>query len=190
MILYSLVCDQKHTFESWFRNSAAYDHMAEAGALSCPFCSSPRVSKALTAPYVSTRGRLKERERPSDIDRPDTDTAVVGSGERASVESSGGAVGPVAGGPGSGVSEGYGQAKPQILTEKDHVRRQALDCVRRLVRDHCDYVGDKFAEEARKIHYGEAKFRPIYGEASSKESQKLQEEGISFVCLPLPKENA
>ena len=49
------------------------------------------------------------------------------------------------------------------------------------------YVGKKFPEEARKIHYGEAKDKPIYGEATEKESQELVDEGISLVRLPFSK---
>ena len=93
-------------------------------------------------------------------------------------------------GSGPGTSEERGQSGGRILTDGDRVRRQVVNSVRRLVQDHCDYVGDQFAEEARKMHYGEAKSRPIYGEATVQESQKLQDEGVSFVCLPLPKENA
>ena len=50
------------------------------------------------------------------------------------------------------------------------------------------YVGKKFPEEARKIHYGEAEDKPIYGEATEKESQELVDEGISLVKLPFSKE--
>ena len=49
------------------------------------------------------------------------------------------------------------------------------------------YVGKKFPEEARKIHYGEAKDKPIYGEATEKESQELVDEGIGLVRLPFSK---
>ena len=46
------------------------------------------------------------------------------------------------------------------------------------------YVGKKFPEEARKIHYGEVEDKPIYGEATEKESQELVDEGIQLVRLP------
>ncbi len=46
------------------------------------------------------------------------------------------------------------------------------------------YVGKKFPEEARKIHYGESIDKPIYGEATEKESQDLVEEGIQLIRLP------
>jgi len=49
-----------------------------------------------------------------------------------------------------------------------------------------DDVGDRFAEEARKIHYGEVKERGIRGQASLAETESLQEEGIAVMQLPLP----
>ena len=47
-------------------------------------------------------------------------------------------------------------------------------------------VGNRFAEEARKIHYGEAESRGIRGQASAEQTQALQEEGIPVVPLPIP----
>ena len=62
--------------------------------------------------------------------------------------------------------------------------RAALVELRRQVETNCDYVGERFAEEARKIHYGEVDPHGIYGEASAEESQELSEEGISFGRIP------
>jgi hypothetical protein len=62
--------------------------------------------------------------------------------------------------------------------------RAALTEIRRQVETNCDYVGERFAEEARRIHYGEVDPRGIYGEASSEESQALAEEGIEFGRIP------
>ena len=62
--------------------------------------------------------------------------------------------------------------------------RSALVDLRRQVENHCDYVGPQFAEEARRIHYGESDPRGIYGEASADESRELAEEGIKFGRIP------
>ena len=62
--------------------------------------------------------------------------------------------------------------------------RAALVELRRQVESNCDYVGERFAEEARKIHYGEADPHGIYGEATDDESRELKEEGISFGRVP------
>ena len=52
------------------------------------------------------------------------------------------------------------------------------------MKQNADYVGDKFPEEARKIHFGETDPRGIYGEASPSEVQELEEEGVP--CYPIP----
>ena len=63
------------------------------------------------------------------------------------------------------------------------VMRQLTE-VRRSVEKNCDYVGDRFAEEARRIHYGESDPRSIYGEASDEEVAELNEEGVTFHRIP------
>lgn len=60
----------------------------------------------------------------------------------------------------------------------------ALAELRQHVEKNCDDVGEKFPEEVRKIHYGEADHRNIYGEASDEEAVELQDEGIEFQRLP------
>ena len=68
--------------------------------------------------------------------------------------------------------------------------REALLKVRAEVEKNCEHVGTKFAEEARKIHYGESDKRGIYGETTDKEAEALAEEGIEFGRLPwIPRGN-
>ena len=55
---------------------------------------------------------------------------------------------------------------------------------RKYIEKNTDNVGKNFAEEARKIYYGETKSRPIRGETTKKEAQDLVEEGIPFSQLP------
>ena len=62
-----------------------------------------------------------------------------------------------------------------------------LNKIKSEIEKNFTYVGNKFPEEARKIHYGEVKDKPIYGEATEKESQELEDEGISLVKLPFSK---
>ncbi|WP_409432866.1 DUF1178 family protein [Litorimonas sp. RW-G-Af-16] len=56
--------------------------------------------------------------------------------------------------------------------------------IREEISTKCDDVGDKFADEARAIHYGEKPERGIYGQATKREAEALHEEGIA--ALPLP----
>ena len=59
-----------------------------------------------------------------------------------------------------------------------------LNKIKSKIEKNFTYVGKKFPEEARKINYGETKDKPIYGEATDKESQELVEEGIQLIKLP------
>jgi len=62
--------------------------------------------------------------------------------------------------------------------------RAALQKLRAEVERHCDYVGPEFAEEARRIHNGEADLRGIYGEATPEEAEALAEDGIAVARIP------
>ena len=62
--------------------------------------------------------------------------------------------------------------------------------LRKYVMENADYVGPSFAEEARKIHYGETPERHIYGEATQKEAQELLEEGVDVAPLPPDRDSA
>ena len=69
--------------------------------------------------------------------------------------------------------------------------RQELTELRGKVEANCDYVGEKFAEEARKIHYGETDPRGIYGETSKDEAEALADEGVEFARIPwLPRHDS
>jgi hypothetical protein len=84
-------------------------------------------------------------------------------------------------------------ADPQMAAFAQHMpkeMRETLLKLRQQVEKNCDYVGGNFAEEARKIHYGEADKRGIYGETSEKEAEALVEEGIEFGRVPwIPRGN-
>lgn len=86
-----------------------------------------------------------------------------------------------------------GKARSKASREADSAveQRRALIELRHQVEKNCDYVGDRFPEEARKIHYGECDPRGIYGESSPDEAKALDEEGVKIQRIPwLPPENA
>lgn len=62
--------------------------------------------------------------------------------------------------------------------------RAALQRLRADVERNCDYVGNGFAEEARRIHNGEAKVRGIYGESTPEQAEALAEDGIEVARIP------
>lgn len=81
-----------------------------------------------------------------------------------------------------------GKRREQIALAMGEQQKKALAQLKELsnkVRENADYVGDRFAEEARKIHFGETEARGIYGEATSEEAASLVDDGVGFMPLPL-----
>lgn len=163
MIRYDLICEKGHRFDGWFRGSAAFDEEVAAGRLGCPFCASREVTKALMAPAVS--GADKRRVEGG----RGADPASGTDGEAAASEAPG---------------ERMFTADP-----KARALREAIGKLREHVTNNAEYVGPRFAEEARKIHYEEDGSRGIYGETTPAEASELREEGIDVHPLPvLPEE--
>lgn len=138
MILYDLVCQREHRFESWFRNSNVVEKLIKAGEVSCPSCGSKKVQKAPMAPRIAKSDEQRQ----------------AASAEQSALEAA---------------------------MEKANA---ALSELRQVIEKNFDHVGDKFPDEARRIHYGEAKERGIYGNASPDEAKKLLEEGIEVYAIP------
>jgi hypothetical protein len=153
MIVFNLQCAKKHQFESWFKDSAAFERQAKRSLVECPYCGSNKVEKALMAPRLS--GTKKTRKRG---DVPENLPAALG---------------------------------PDAATAKAAELHRQMAELRQHIEKNFDPVGDKFAEEARKIHYGETEKRNIYGQTSAQEAQELLDEGIEFAPVPwVPDKNA
>jgi len=161
MIRYALNCERGHAFESWFQNSAAYDKQRKRGLVSCPVCGSAKVEKAIMAPRLA-RSEAAEPPPPSPPSPPSTAPAPP--------------LPPVA---------APGKASVAIMSPMERELRRKLKELRDHVTKNANYVGARFPEEARKIHYGETEHRSIYGEASPDEAKELHDEGIEFHPLPI-----
>ncbi|MCF4099501.1 DUF1178 family protein [Maritalea mediterranea] len=149
MIQYSLICENDHKFEAWFKNAGAYDAQAQQGVLECPLCGTREVNKALMAPAVG-----KKSNQQTDAPAPQKTMAL---------------------------SAGH--------PEQQEVR-EALRRLRAKVESEAEYVGDRFAEEARKMAEDADQQRGIYGEATAEEVTSLIEDEIDFMPLPrLPEEH-
>ena len=155
MIKYTLICDRKHEFESWFADSAAFDKQAKRKLVACPVCDSVKVEKAIMAPRVAAKkGRV-----PIEIPAPAAEAPAA-------------AVPVPAPAPVAMISPIEQEFRAKLKELREHLVKNA------------DNVGEKFPEEARKMHYGETEHRSIYGVASPDEAKELLEEGIE--CHPLP----
>ena len=93
-----------------------------------------------------------------------------------------------------GMRKGKDEAAPNAaMAPKDPALNEYVEALYELkkhVEENSDYVGDKFPEEARKIHYGEEEPRSIHGEATPEEAEELVEEGVDFQRIPWPKPDA
>ncbi|SDD92968.1 DUF1178 family protein [Rhodospira trueperi] len=172
MILYALHCDNGHTFEAWFRDGASFDEQAEAGVIACPECGSTAVGKAIMAPNLArhhgARQSAPSRPSPAPADAPAQGTA------HGTAHGTGGKNAPTDSEAASGAGDSQTPAGAPA----------ALSALREMVEKTCDHVGDRFAEEARRIHYGEVAPRSIYGRTTEDEAEALREEGVEFASLP------
>ena len=98
---------------------------------------------------------------------------------------------PRLGRPGKGghAVDGEPNQKAVMETQQAGEAMKALRGLREKIEKNCDYVGPSFAEEARKIHYGETDPRSIYGETSNEDAEALKEEGVSFGRVPWAPDN-
>ena len=81
-----------------------------------------------------------------------------------------------------------GKKREKIALAMNEMQKKAMAEMKALsekIRENADYVGDKFAEEARKIHFGETEQRGIYGEATLDEAKSLAEDGVGFMPIPV-----
>jgi hypothetical protein len=155
MIRYALACDQAHEFESWFPSAEGYEAQVARGLVACPLCGSGKVEKQIMAPSI---GR-KERER--------------------------GAMPEAGPAPQPQAPEVLAPQPVALLSQKEQAFRAMLKAVREHVTKNSDYVGPRFVDEARKMHYGEIEHRSIYGEANPMDAAALLEEGIEVHPLPI-----
>jgi hypothetical protein len=162
VIHYQLQCDGDHAFDGWFKDSVSFDRQAESGLITCPFCNSVRVGRALMAPAL---GRGSRHAADSRVPEKIGPVAAPSTSDGAATVVAAPSVTPV------------GSEIPDKL-------RSLLQRLRTEVEKHCDYVGPDFAEEARRIHYGERKSHAIYGEATASEAEALADEGIEFGVMP------
>ena len=91
------------------------------------------------------------------------------------------------------VATGNSRGGAESGAEVEAIRqgREMLTKLRSEVEATCSYVGQEFAEEARKIHYGESDSTNIYGETTASEENELREEGVAFGRIPwLPRSDS
>jgi hypothetical protein len=155
MIHYQLCCDADHEFDGWFKDSDNFDRQAARQLISCPVCASTKIRRALMAPGIRKKSGIP---------------AVI------EAEGAAGTAAPVPQPPPLSSRKAGGIMPDQV--------RAALLKLRAEIEKNCDYVGPDFAEEARRIHNGEAEPRGIYGESTEAEADALADDGIPIAQIP------
>lgn len=157
MIVYDLECHEgQHRFEGWFKSSDDFSHQRQRGFVTCPYCGSGEVDKAAQAPRLARKGNQLP-----DVARASTPQTS-----------------PVAETPPPIANAPLPARAVEMIQALATMQAEALKSSR--------FVGDKFADNARAMHYGERDTETIHGQATVAEAKELLEEGIAVMPLPLP----
>jgi len=170
---FALICDSEHEFEGWFQDADAIKAQAKKGFIDCPYCGSVVVRKQLSAPNLAspkTRSRLPSapENSPETSVQPETkQTALASNAAKPAAQIAG---------PDAAMHQAAFRAAVQQL--------------RKTIETEFTDVGSNFADEARKIHYGEREQANIYGTCTRQETEELLDEGVEITPLPsLPPEH-
>ena len=167
---FSLGCEYGHEFEGWFANADAIRQQLQAGLLDCPYCGSTNLEKRLSSPNLSTpktKARITEQQR--EAKHPAADLMSAPESVAAT-------------GPSAAFGPSVGEGAVDL--------RNAVRALHQKIRAEFTNVGDKFAEEARKIQEGTSEEQNIYGTCTTEEHRELSEDGIDILPLPaLPPEH-
>ncbi len=166
MIVFDLQCEAAgHRFEGWFKSSDDFASQQGRALVTCPVCGSARVSKAITAPNLGRKGnQLAVRLSAA---RPEAPVKASTADEALPVP----VAQPMTAGPVP--PEAAAMFKAMALMQAEALKSST-------------WVGEKFADQARAMHYGEADQALIHGQASAKQAQDLAEEGITVSPILFP----
>lgn len=154
MLVLNLSCAHDHPFEGWFGSADDFDSQLARGLISCPSCGETRIERRPTAPRLN----VSHLRRPAALPAPSpAPTGAAAAGEAPA-----------------------GAAFSPALAELQAQLQQVVRAVMQQTED----VGERFADEARRIHYGESENRAIRGQASRAEAESLADEGIAVMALP------
>ena len=166
MKVLNLQCSRQHSFEGWFGSENDFQSQLNRQLIECPLCSDSDIQKMPSAPRLNFGGH---QARDADSTNPAHKLAVASTANALSKNQA-----------------ADGDCSESRKLDEMSVAAQVafLQALRHVVVNTED-VGQRFAEEARRMHYGEVKTRNIRGQASQREAVELLEEGIEVMALPL-----
>lgn len=166
MKVLNLQCGQQHSFEGWFGSEDDFQSQLQRGLVECPMCADKTVVKMPSAPRLNFGGHAPPNAAPEQASTPASTPAAVIDAEPLTALST--------------VTEQPSQSSPS-----PEQQAAFLNAVRHVLANTED-VGDRFANQARAMHYGDAEPRSIRGQATQREAVELIEEGIDVMALPMP----
>jgi hypothetical protein len=182
MKVLDLACQQGHGFEGWFGSEEDFQNQLARGLVQCPICDDAHIIKKLSAPRLNLSGA---KENSSPLNPAETDDQPGNAIDNvANYSNNTGASGQLIPQNPSSPPEA---AHPLSALMRNPEFQAAYMQMAKEVLAKTEDVGQDFAREARKIHYGESKERGIRGQASHDETMELLDEGIDVMPLPLPK---
>ncbi len=170
MKVLNLQCGQQHSFEGWFGSENDFQTQLQRGLVECPMCADKSVVKMPSAPRLNFGGHVPPSAgtAPDQFNTPALSSPVAAVSDVEPLTSS------------STVKEQAAQSGPS-----PEQQAAFLNAVRHVLANTED-VGDRFANRARAMHYGDAEPRSIRGQATQREAVELIEEGIDVMALPIP----
>ena len=167
MKVLNLQCSQLHSFEGWFASEDDFLSQLTRGLIECPLCADKSIYKMPSAPRLNLSGHQGQGAAGKSSQEAEATTPADAHREENAVARSIDAVAGMAAGASPAAQAAFLQALRHVVA-------------------HTEDVGEHFAQEARRMHYGEVKARSIRGQASAREAVELLEEGIDVMPLPLP----
>jgi len=174
MKVLNLQCAGMHTFEGWFGSEEDYQSQSDRGLVACPMCANSEVRKLPSAPRLNLGALDPRPSKPTAQEEP----SVSGSGS--------GSLSTAVNSPAVRSAEAVASNLSQVHPEAVEMVQEAWMKMVKHVIANTEDVGQNFADEARKMHYGESEERNIRGQASMEETQNLLEEGIEVLPLLMP----
>jgi hypothetical protein len=180
MKVLDLQCSQSHQFEGWFGSEDDFQTQLSRGLVECPMCGQVDISKRLSAPRLNLLSSKTSRTEGLSLAQP-----KVTSAEAEEKSSNNVAAGSAASSETVPSNEVALALDAHTQDVQQQIQANWLKMVQ-LVIANTDDVGTQFADEARKMHYGETQERNIRGQVSAEESLELIEEGIPVMPLMIP----
>ena len=168
MKVLDLQCGQQHSFEGWFGSEEDFQFQLARGLVECPMCADKAVVKMPSAPRLNFGGHTPPGTATEPASSPSPSNTVTAASD-------------------AGVSTELTTTSDKPLQNAPSLEQQAafLSAVRHVLANTED-VGDRFANQARAMHYGDAEPRSIRGQTTQREAVELIEEGIDVMALPMP----